>query len=64
MNTNNQNQQFAFKIGVEDIQQEAKKMIGRELTEIELQTAMKGVDAGLSTGLEQILKTAIKEAVN
>lgn len=64
MSANSQDQQLAFKVKAEDIQEAAKKMIGRELTESELQTAVKGVETGLSTGIDQILKTAIEEAVN
>jgi len=60
----NQIQQTIFKVKIRDIQETAKKIIGRELTDIELQTAKKGVESGLLTGLDEILKTAIEEAVS
>jgi hypothetical protein len=59
----NQNDRIIFSITAEQLQNEAVKRIGRKLTDNELQTAVKGVESGLSTGLDEILKTAIDEAV-
>jgi len=52
-----------FVVTEDDIQEVAKRLIGRELTEEELYSASKGVEAGLSNGLDIVLKTAVEDAV-
>lgn len=52
-----------FSITTGDIQQESMRIIGRTLDDDELQTAAKGIDWGLSTGIYIVLESAIREAV-
>ena len=52
-----------FVVTEDDIQEVAKRLIGRELTEEELRSASKGVEEGLSHGLDIVLKTAVEDAV-
>jgi len=52
-----------FLVIVEDLQQEAHGLIGRKLTEEEIYSASKGVEAGLCSCLDIVLRTAIEEAV-
>lgn len=58
------NNNSVFSITVDQLQNEAIKRIGRKLTDDELQTAIKGIESGLSTGIDEILKTAVEEAVS
>lgn len=52
-----------FTISVEDLQQEALNVTGGKLTDKELRVAVKGVNEGLSFGIDTVFKTAIKKAV-
>lgn len=57
-------ERILFVVTEEDLQAMAKQLIGRKLTEEELRSASKGVEAGLSYGLNTVLKTAIEDAIN
>ena len=52
-----------FSITVEWVQEEAKLIIKRELTDIELTSVKKGIEAGLLFDIETVFKTAILNAV-
>lgn len=52
-----------FTISVEDLQQEALNVARRKLTDKELRVAVKGINEGLSFGIDTIFRTAIEEAV-
>ena len=62
MNNNKQNN-IIFAITIEELQDEAIRLIGKKLTDEELYSARKGIEAGLSFDIETVLKTAIEEAV-
>ena len=53
-----------YPITIGDLQNDAIKRIGRELTDDELHIAKKCVESGLSCIMDITLKTAIEEAVN
>ncbi len=52
-----------FSISIEDLQQEALNVTGKKLTDKELRVAVKGINEGLSFGIDTVLKTAIEEAM-
>ena len=56
-------QELLFYVSREWLQQEAKRMINRELTNVEIATAKKCIDFGLSTGIDTVFRAAIQEAV-
>jgi hypothetical protein len=53
-----------FLISQEDLQEEAFNLVGRKLTDNELRVAIKGINEGLSFGIDTIFCTAIEEAVS
>ena len=63
MNNDQNNDKIAFVVTVEDLQQKAVSLIGRKLDDIELRTAVKGIEAGLSFDIETVFKAAIEEAM-
>ena len=52
-----------FAITEEDVQAVAEYRKGRKLTDDELYSASKGVEAGLSSGLDIVLETAVEDAI-
>ncbi|MEO8210810.1 MAG: hypothetical protein ABI840_09615 [bacterium] len=52
-----------FKLSYEEIQLEAERMIGRQLTEDELHSVKKGIEWGLLTDIDTVIDTAIMEAI-
>lgn len=57
MKTNIRKNDLLFYITIDDVQHEALKKLGRKLTEEELETAKKGLESGLLTGIDTIYKT-------
>lgn len=60
---NKQKDEILFSVTVEELQNEAVSRIGRKLTDEELYTAQKGIESGLSFGMETIFRAAIDDAV-
>ncbi len=60
---NLKNDEIIYSVTIGEIQFEAKRYIGRELTEEEIYYATKGIDCGLSTDIETVFRTAIEVSV-
>ena len=60
---NNKKDSIIFSITIEELQDEAIRLICRKLTDEELYTAKKGIEAGLSFDIGTVFKTAVEEAV-
>lgn len=58
------NEQIIFSVTAEELQKEAMRRTGRGLTDEELCTASKGIESGLSFGIETVFNAAIDEAIN
>lgn len=56
--------EIIYPITIGDLQNDAIKRIGRELTDDELHTARKCVESGLSFIMDITLKAAIEEAID
>jgi len=54
--------ELLFYVSREWLQHEAKRTINRELNDVEIATAKKCIDFGLSTGIDTVFRTAIQEA--
>lgn len=61
--SNEANNELIFSVTVEELQDEAVRRIGRELTDDELHYAKKGVESGFSTDFRTIFVAAIDESV-
>ena len=59
-----QKTEVIYPITIGDLQNDAIKRIGRELTNDELYTAKKCVESGLSFVMDITLKAAIEEAID
>ncbi len=56
-------EKIVFSVTAGDIQQESVRLIGRKLTDEELDKAVDGIDWGLSFDIDTVFRTAINEAV-
>ena len=55
--------EIVFDITVEDLQNEANKKIGRELTDDEINVAQKGLEFGLLTDIDTVYNTIFGEMI-
>ena len=53
--------ELAFSISVEDVQLEAVRIIGRTLTEEEIEVAKNGLESGLLFDIDTVYKTIFLE---
>ena len=60
---NNTSNKILFLITEEDLQNEAKEKIGRKLTADEMETAKKGLESGIMTGIDIIYRTILFEMI-
>ncbi len=58
-----EDKKMIFSVTIKELQQEAIRRIGRNLTSEELYQASKGVESGLSFDIETVFKTAIEESI-
>ncbi len=63
MNNKQDNTEAIFTVTIEDIQEESKRLIGRQLTDEKLIDAADAIDSGLSTGILIVFESAINQAV-
>ena len=64
MYDHNNNCKLVFSVTLEDLQEEAKRLIGRELNDDEALTATDCIDWGLSTSIFIVFSAAIRHAVS
>ncbi len=57
------NKENIFEISIDPVQSEAKEYIGRKLTNDELNSVKRGIEAGLLFDIDTVFKTAINDAV-
>ncbi len=55
--------EITFTIPKVDLQSEAEKLIGRQLSEIEISEIKRRVELGISSGIDLIYKVAIFDSV-
>lgn len=55
--------EILFSVNVGWVQEEAKKLINRKLTDNELRLVKKGLESGLTTDIDTVFEVAIEEAV-
>ncbi len=55
-------QKNIFEISIEWVQKEAKILIGRKLTDVEILTVKKGIESGLLFDIETVFRVAIEAA--
>jgi len=63
MSKNKEETENIFSVSLDDLQQEAMRIIGRKLNNEEIYKASKGIEAGLSFDIETVFKTVIEESV-
>lgn len=63
MDLNYNDDKNIFAITVQDLQDVAMSLIDRRLTDTEIRTAEKCIEAGLTFGIDIVFKAAIEEAV-
>ena len=56
-------EKIVFSVTVGELQEESMRLIGRRLTDEELDIAKEGIICGLSFDIETVFKAAIDEAV-
>ena len=59
-----QGNNIVFAITIEDLQNEAREKIGRELTEEEIYIAKKGLENGLLFDIDTVYRTIFTEMIN
>lgn len=57
------NEQIIFAVTLEDLQNEAKRIVKRELSEDEIHYATKGIESGFAFSFFDITPFAIRDAV-